>query len=126
MEEDISIEYILVIPHNQFRFRYIINDGKIHSIRKEKLLKFLEPYLGEHVRKSIDFIQRFRPFIIDVKEKEVFELKKEDSNLTNEKIINFEKIIKTFKQEEKEEHIANDNLLEKTTKRVLSIFDKSF
>lgn len=111
--EDTSIDIITIIPKNQFKFKYIINDGSVHSIRKEKLFDFLKDFiLQKDFFKVIDFIQRFRAFVILVEEKQVIELKKEDDSEYYKEDLKNEifSAIKTRIIVEKEELIPNNVL----------------
>lgn len=77
--EKVSIETILCLPHNQFRFKYKINDGSFHFIDKWKTFDFMSQYIkseSSQVKTLKELILSFLPFIIIPRLGEVFELSK--------------------------------------------------
>ncbi len=76
-ETSIAVETIFVLPRNQFHWSYRINEGAIHTIKKEEIFDFLKEYTSQvNYAKLLDFLSRFRSFLIFVKEDKIIELTK--------------------------------------------------
>lgn len=81
--EQASVETVLCIPHNQFRFKYKLNDGSFHYVDKFEaykfFLQFMEGFDKMGKKTLLEFLHSFLPFIIIPKDKIILELKKGDS-----------------------------------------------
>lgn len=125
----VSIETILCLPHNQYRFKYKINDGGFHFVEKHISFEFFARYLKTKI-KSLkllnELLSSFQPFIIIPSEKEILPLSKaqvEDiaikrplENLS-EKDLN--KIKQSMNNLEYSDHIPNDSLMKKIASSIL-------
>ena len=81
-EKTVAIESIFVIPRNQFYFSYRINEGVVHTIKKENAFRYLIQYVSKKNYVILaDYLSRFLPFIILVKDDTVVELKKQDLDI---------------------------------------------
>lgn len=120
-EATIAIESIFAIPRNQFHWGYKINEGVLHTIKKERLFEFLKERVSQkNYALLADLISRFIPFIILVKEDKIIELKKQkiDSNFYREKI--FEELISVTSEKSQfaRTNTTNDEKLKKLNKKV--------
>lgn len=80
-EQKTAIISVVVLPRNQFHFQYRLNEGKMHTIKKEDALGYLSQFVSSsHYLKLTNLLSKFLPFIILVPENEIVELKKEDSD----------------------------------------------
>lgn len=80
-ENEIAVETIFVFPRNQFYWAYQINEGATHTESKEEIFKFLKDFTpNEKYYKIVDLLSRFQPFLILVREKEVIELSKKETD----------------------------------------------
>lgn len=125
MDESIAIETILVLPRNQFYFKYQINNGVYHTIKKEKAFNYFSQFISVGNFMTLqDYLQRFLPFVIIVAQDQIIELKKKISD--NEY---FQDQIKkdlqgqmknpVMKSNKKQESIPNDNLLKDIFEKIL-------
>lgn len=127
--EQVSIETILCLPHNQFRFKYKINDGSFHFIDKWKTFEFMSQYIkseSSQIKTLKELTLSFLPFIIIPSLGEVFELSKlhVDDKTTKRALDNIsEKDLALIKAAEKEaehqERYPNDHQLNSIQKSLL-------
>lgn len=123
-ETPASVEYIVVLPHNQFRFKYRMNDGSYHFISKNDITNFFSRYIDlKDKRTLIDYVSRFRPFLIIPEDRTIFELSKTDSHEVRGSLMNLSEKeimkIKTAMEEEKQDMIHNDTLLSRIHDKLL-------
>ena len=127
MEETLtSVEFIIVMPHNQYRFKYRINDGSYHFISKYDAPNFFSKYIEiKDKRLLVDFVSRFRPFVILPEEKEIFELSKIEEvlrphgtliDMSEKEIL---KVKVALEEEEEKNMYHNDTLLSVIQRKVL-------
>lgn len=81
MEKEAAIETILIIPKNQFYLKYQINEGLNHTIKREKAFEYFKDFLSQKNYSLLsDYLSRFLPMLIMVKEDKIIELQKDNSN----------------------------------------------
>lgn len=121
-----SIEIITVFPHNQLRFKYRLNDGSFHTIKKEDIFPFLKSYVSptQH-RQVLDLLSRFRYFMILVPESRIFELFKSPDTATHSSLEDLtekeiEKIYNSLERGSKNQQIPNDSLVNAIQNSTLS------
>jgi hypothetical protein len=66
MDETKKIELVIVLPKNAHRCRYIINDGEIHSLKYDKLKKFLLTEFNQFKKEINEYFSEYRNFYINV------------------------------------------------------------
>jgi len=121
-KKEAAIETIFVIPKNQFYIGYRLNEGIMHTIKKDRAFKYFKDFISQkNYIQLADLLSRFLPLLIMVKEDKIIELKKDDdtSNLHHHEKL--EKEIKSatstgLKIDRKKEYISNDKELEKIYK----------
>ena len=124
MEENVAIETVTVFPHTQFYFKYQLNEGVYHTIKKEQAFKYLSQFV--ELRNFLllqDLLQRFLPFTIIVAQDTIIELKKKisDSKYYEKEIK--KDIINQMKKpiqidRRKPEHMPNDRILNDLYKKL--------
>ena len=126
IKNEIAVETVFVIPHNQYYIGYKINEGVFHTIKKEEAPEYFCSFVSSMNYGRINFLlQRFLPFIIMVQDDRVIELKKKrsDTEYYSEQIKNeiFSKVtdgFDTFSIEEPE-RFSNENNLQKMLDKVI-------
>lgn len=125
MNENIAIETVIVLPRNQFYFRYQINNGVHHTIKKEDAFKYFSQFISRaHYMVLQDYLQRFLPFIIIVAQDKIIELKKKisDNEFFQKQLkedLQSKLKVSVLKENKKQESIPNDNLLNDIFEKVL-------
>lgn len=123
-----SIETILCLPHNQYRFKYKVNDGTFHFINSDKAFTFFSKYVKEikNLRLLRDSLLSFIPFIIIPSENEIFQLSKstikDDTRshpLENLSEKDLNRIKKEIEEENVSERYPNDNLIVKIASAIV-------
>ncbi len=126
MSNNPAIVSIVAIPRNQFRWRYILNEGKDHVIRKEDAFEYFKQFIStKNYIKLNNLLSSFLPFIILVEEDIVIQLKKEETdNEYYRKAIETEINSVLDKPKENllgsEEHIKNDDIISRVTEKYLN------
>lgn len=123
MNENLAIETVTVLPHNQFYFKYQLNEGIYHTIKKEQAFKYFSQFAQQrNFLKLQGLLSRFLPFIIIVAEDRIIELKKkEEDHEYYQKQIKKDihaQMKKPSYTRKKPESIANDNLLKDFYKKL--------
>jgi hypothetical protein len=120
MEQELSVEYITVIPHNQYTFKYIINEGNMHTIRKENIFNFLVKYTPKTCIVELKhLLDTFQPFIIEVNTQIVTLKKEDDFEYYKDKIKNeMFSAIKFVNVEKTEDRISNDYAVDGLVKKI--------
>jgi len=78
-KDTVAIESFFVLPRNQFYWSYKINEGVLHTIKKDDIFEFLKRQVSlKNYVNLTDLLSRFRPFIILVKEDKIIELSKQE------------------------------------------------
>lgn len=120
---DVAIETIFILPRNQFYTGYKINEGILHTIKRDKAFEYLKQFVSnKNYVKLSELLNRFLPILILVKEDRIVELKKSrnDEEYYHKQLESeiYGSLTKgSF--EIKEEKVSNDALLDKVLKKVL-------
>ena len=133
--EQVSVETILCLPHNQYRFKYKINDGSFHFIDKNSSFKFFSQYLLDNIPNQkllTELLHSFLPFIIIPNSEQIFELKKDrstkeeiESSLKNMTEMEMSRAKQTNDSKENSERLANDDLLNRIENQILKLNSKN-
>lgn len=118
--ENFSNHIITVFPHNKNSFKYKINDGSFHILRKDKVFPFVKDLCKDsQIREIKRLLHWIRPFIII--EGEAFELSMEETEkITSKKVLETVDV-NTLKREKSTEKISNDKLKKSVEDRVMKI-----
>lgn len=76
MEVNDNIQYITILPGNQYSFHYLINDqDEVHSYKLSKGEQFVLQFISKKHRTYInELLYSFIPFVIDIENKSIIEL----------------------------------------------------
>lgn len=103
--QEISIQYITVIPKGKDRWKYYINDNfqDSHSIKTDDLKNFiLKRVKSPAIATVIEFISKYFSFIVDISNNKVYRLNPRNTKETN-KDIGVKNALKDYiKKEQKE------------------------
>lgn len=96
MENETSgINSIIVIPRNERRARYIINNGAVHSASYTNIKDLIQELVSKSTfSKVIDFIRRYRTFFVSV-----------DDDFAEELDFDFEEERKSIKNQTRKEFL---------------------
>jgi hypothetical protein len=124
-KENSAIETILAIPRNRNLYSYRINNGTTHILKKEEMVPYLKQFIKkEDIKVILDYLDRFRPFLIIVKKQKIVELVKSlDTNdyysdQIKQEIFNLN-LTKTFRTPKKE-FASNEEKLQKKIGKFLN------
>ncbi len=121
-EKDTAIDIVTVFPRNQFYYKYQLNEGVFHTIKKENALEYFSQFISRKNYSILeDLLVRFLPFTIIVENDKIIELKKKvsDNSYFSKKIKNdVKKQMKVKIDRSPKERIPNDKLLKKINKKM--------
>lgn len=111
MEEN-TIFYIFIIPYNDKKVKYRLNDGKeTYSMSIEKMYDFILKYISSRHKSMVsEYLWSFIPFLIDVEDDQILDLVEDPSLKKNER----KKIGKKMREEQELRDIANFSNTKKT------------
>lgn len=123
MDDKIAIETITAIPRNQFYWKYQINEGIFHTIRKEQAFKYFSSFLQRRNFLILrDYLDHFLPFLIIVNQDEIIELKKIQTDIDYFRTRikdDLHNQMRNPQMPREEEKIPNDDKIEKILKSFL-------
>lgn len=122
-ESSLAIETVTVLPRTQFYYKYQLNNGVFHTIKKDQAF----PYLSQFVEKNNllrlqDLLQRFLPFTIIVSKNKIIELKKkmEDREYYQQTLRrDLQKRLHNPLSKQTKEYMPNDKKVKEMTKKFL-------
>ena len=110
-----SVETILFLPRNSEFFKYRVNDGQEHTIRKTKIVDFLNQFINQKkVLQAQKLVSKTRPFLVLVSEEIVHELSyAEDSSTFRNQVLS------SMTSSKSAQNIKNQEQTKTTEKEVL-------
>jgi len=70
-----SIKIVFVKPKDSSRWKYIVNNGRVHSMESDDLKRYLIELAPKLSRKILELMESFQMFLLDVDNQEILKIK---------------------------------------------------